>query len=65
MANELKLPESVAAEAARILAGVPVPQKDVAPTAAMVSGLLADMGPMRRMDVGENEPATTYDASAT
>jgi len=55
-------PETVA-RAARELVGTPLDEGQTDAVAALLAGLIAEMGPMRAMDVGPSEPATLYDAS--
>ena len=38
-------------------------QEDLRPTAELLDAITAEMEAMRAMDVGVDEPATTYDAS--
>ena len=60
-----QLDPAVVKGSAGTISPVPLPDSDAAATTTMLSGLLADMAAMRRMNVGEREPATTYDASSS
>ena len=40
-------------------------KQDVESVTSLVGALLDEMGPMRRLDVGSDEPATIYDPEAT
>ncbi len=49
------------ARTARELVGTPLRPERPGPVAAVLAGLIAEMGPMRAMDVGATEPATLDD----
>jgi len=51
------------ARAARELVGTPLDEGRNEAVAALLAGLIAELGSMRAMDVGHCEPATLYDAS--
>lgn len=55
-------PETLVRIAAE-LAGTPVRDEDLPAVAALLSGLVSEMGPMRAMEMPDAEPATTYDPS--
>lgn len=46
-----------------LAAGVRI--EDLRPTAELLEAITAEMDAMRAMDVGVDEPATTYDASGS
>lgn len=45
------------------LLGTPIGRQQREAVAALLGGLVSEMAPMRAMEVGDTEPATTYDAS--
>jgi hypothetical protein len=54
-------PETVAAMAVQLL-GMPLTDADAAAAAGMLNALAADMQAFRKMELGDDEPATTYAA---
>lgn len=63
------MPESYTLESETVgalyeqLVHAPVPESDVETVTTLLNDLVADMDAMRRMDVGETNPATVYEVS--
>ena len=55
-------PETVVRMGAELV-GHAVGDEDLRAVAALLSGLLSEMGSMRAMEIHDTEPATTYEAS--
>ncbi|MHC4407226.1 MAG: hypothetical protein ACYTG0_47050 [Planctomycetota bacterium] len=56
-------PDTVA-RAADELVGMPIDADSLEAAAALLSGLILEMGPMRALDSADAEPATVYRAIA-
>lgn len=63
MPNARQLSSETIARMADELVGVPMGEQELHAVAALLGGLTSEMAPIRAMDVGHAEPATTYDAS--
>ena len=57
-----KLPPELIERMAAEVVATPVPERDRQAVADLVSALFTEMQPLRRMNVGTDEPATRYDA---
>ena len=63
MLNAEKPSPETLARVADELVGVPLAEQRFEAIAGLLSAILAEMAPMRAIDVGNAEPATIYDSS--
>ena len=63
MADAQPVSPDTAARMGAELVGHALPEEDLRAVAALLSGLVSEMGSMRAMEIPDTEPATTYDPS--
>lgn len=63
MADAQPVSPGSAARMGTELVGHALPDEDLRAVAALLSGLVSEMAPMRAMEIHDTEPATTYDPS--
>jgi hypothetical protein len=64
MADKSNMTSDTLARLAAEVVGITLGEQDLKATADLLNSLSADMRALEAMDVGDDEPATTYDPAA-